>query len=149
MEYRNISATLRQLEYYKQLNVFHSIKDLEVLYDKLEQIVSHVEKQAEVGKKFLFGKAVDINAVDYSLYKNDLIMGDGISITEIDDVQITWMIHGFINIITTMDVRFNQYTNAAMKNLIRKSSQISIISELDRRRFFDMMREKIQISRRK
>jgi hypothetical protein len=143
----NISATLRQLEYYKQLRVFQSSKDHEILYDKFEQLINQVEKQAELGKKFIFGEEAGPGSIDYCLYKNDLVLGDGISITEVGNLKITWMIHGFINIITTMDARFNHYTYEAMKNLIRKSTQISVIGELERKRFFDSLRERIQRSR--
>ena len=143
----NISATLRQLEYYKQLNAFQSSADYEMLYDKLEQLVNHVEKQAKLGKKFMFGQEASADSVEYCLYKNDLVLGDGISITEIGNTKITWMIHGFINIITTMDTKFNHYTYEAMKNLIRKSSQISVINELERERFFDSLRERIHHSK--
>jgi hypothetical protein len=143
----NISATLRQIEYYRHVNAFQSGEDLMILYDKLEQLVDHVEKQAALGKKFMFGEQPTPDSVIYNLYENDLILGDGTSIAEIGKGKVTWIIHGFINIITTLDPRFNEYTFRAMKNLVRKSNQISVFAESERRRFFDAMREKIQRSR--
>ena len=75
----NISATLRQIEYYKQLHLFRSEKDAAILYNRLEQLVDHVEKQAELGKKFMFGEQPGKDAAGYYLYENNLILGDGTS----------------------------------------------------------------------
>jgi len=145
----NISATLRQIEYYKELKLFKSKEDCLVLYEKLEQLVNHVEQEAEIGKKFMFGEEHDKNSATYNLYENDLILGDGTSIAKIGDGKISWLLHGFINAIRTIDPKFNEYTFQVMKNLIRKSNQISVFDGFQRKRFFDSIRAKINFSKEK
>lgn len=145
----NISATLRQIEYYRKISLFASSHDIEIIYNRLEQLVDHVEKQAESGKKFFFGDPKGFNSAPYTLYENDLISGDGTSISQIGEVKITFLVHSFINIVSTMNPRFNEYTFKSMNNLIRKSTLISSSGEASRRIFFQKLRDKIYSSRKK
>jgi len=51
-----VNSTLRQIRFYRDTNVFASAGDAQVLYDKLGQLVDHIEKQAELGVKFKIGE---------------------------------------------------------------------------------------------
>ena len=43
----NINTTLRQIEYYKETNVFESEDDILKIYDCLEKSIDYVEMQAK------------------------------------------------------------------------------------------------------
>src|SRR6266536_958631 len=52
----NFQITLRQIEYYKDTGFFTSKTELELLYDKLHEMVNHMEKLCETGKKYMPGQ---------------------------------------------------------------------------------------------
>ncbi len=52
----NILNDLRQMEYYKDTDMYADRNDLAILYDRLSEMVSHMEVQASAGKKCLPGK---------------------------------------------------------------------------------------------
>jgi hypothetical protein len=41
---------LRQLEYYREIDMFENKEDIELIYDKFKEMVSHMELQALRGK---------------------------------------------------------------------------------------------------
>ena len=47
----------------------------------------------------------------------------------------------------TRDEGFNNYTFDTFQNAIKKSTQISLVGEKARARFFDRLRKKIQVQR--
>ena len=55
----NILNDLRQLEYYRDTDMFENRNDLVLLYDKLAEMVAHMEAQTSAGQKFLPGKPVE------------------------------------------------------------------------------------------
>ena len=142
-----INSILRHISFYSDTNVFESKEDIICLFDKLEDLITHLEKQAELGLKFNYGKSPDKNAATYRMFYNDLITGDNCVLAEIGDKKITYINHNLINFMFTRDEDFNNYTLETFKNAIRKSTQISLVGEKTRARFFDRMRKKIQLQR--
>ena len=105
--------------------------------------MNHLEKQAELGLKFNIGESPDKNAAAYNMYHNDLISGDNCALAEIGDKKVTYINHNLINFMYTRDEDFNNYTLDTFQNAIRKSTQISLIGEKARAKFFAGIRKKI------
>ena len=144
----SVNATIRQIEFYRDSDVFESKEDVTIIYEKLEELIGHIEKQAEIGKKFTFGQPVKPTDASYQMFHNEVVIGDNTCLAELGKLRITYLNHSVMNFITTMDTRFNNYIYDSIINLIHKSSQISVIGEKDRSRFFNKLREEIQ-SRKK
>lgn len=144
----SINSTIRQIEYYKEAKMFNSPSDINLLYEKVEELISHLEKQAEIGKKFMIGQQPLSDAGDYNLLHNDLILGDNSFLAVVDDLKISFISHSVINYIVTHDERFCMYRFNSMQNLIRKSTQISKVGEKERSRFFNRFYDKIRLSSR-
>ena len=142
-----IDSILRHISFYKDTHVFESKEDIFCLYDTLEELINHIEKQAELGLKFNYGKSPDKNAAAFRLFYNDLITGDNCVLAEIGDIKITYINHNLINFMFTRDEDFNNYTFDTFQNAIQKSTQISLVGEKARARFFDLLRKKIQVQR--
>ncbi len=142
-----INSILRHISFYRDTNVFESKEDILCLYNKLEDLVAHIEKQAELGLRFNYGKSPDKNAAAYRMFHNDLITGDNCVLAEVGDKKITYINHNLINFMYTRDEDFNNYTFNTFQNAIRKSIQISSIGEKARARFFDRLRKKIQVQK--
>ena len=142
-----INSFLRHISFYRDTHVFESKEDIFCLYDKLEALINHLEKQAELGLKFNIGELPDKNAASYRMYHNDLITGDNCVLAETGDKKITYINHNLINFMYTRDEDFNNYTLETFQNAIQKSTQISLVGEKARARFFNLLRKKIQVQR--
>ncbi|MEO6541110.1 MAG: helix-turn-helix domain-containing protein [Ferruginibacter sp.] len=142
-----INSILRHISFYRDTHVFETREDIICLYDKLDGLITHLEKQAEHGLKFNHGQSPGKDAAVYRMYHNDLITGDNCVLAEIGDKKVTYINHNLINFMYTRDEDFNKYTCNTFENAIRKSTQISLVGEKARARFFDGLRRKIQAQR--
>lgn len=139
----SVNATIRQIEFYRESNIFESKEEAIILYEKLEELIAHSEKQAEIGKKFTFGQNVKPTDASFQMFNNEVVIGDNTCLAELGKLRITYLNHSVMNFITTRDTRFNNYIYDSIINLIHKSTQISVVGEKDRSRFFNKLREEI------
>lgn len=141
-----VNSTLRQIRFYRDANSFTSDEDALILYDKVDQLMGHIEKQAEAGVKFKIGEAPPPDAAAFILMNNELILGDNTFFCELDSFRATYINHGVINFMMTRDEKYNSYTHGVLQNLMRKSSQLSSVGEKERSRFFNRIREKLHLA---
>ena len=145
----NITNTLRQLEFYKLTGNIKSDKDALIILDKLEELLNHLETQAETGKKFAYGSNPNNSSTDFIMYMNEIVWGDNMIHVEMGNSSITFINHSILNFITTRDVMFNNYMKKTIGILTAKSTQISSVNEKDRLVFFNKMRDKIMATKKK
>jgi hypothetical protein len=138
-----LNATIRQIEFYRESNVFESKGDVDILYHKLEELINHCERQAEVGKKFSIGQAPNASSPVYNIFLNELLIGDNTLIAEVNDSKVTFINHSVIDIVSTRDEKFCNHAYESMMNLIHKSTQISTVGEKIRSGFFGVLRDRI------
>ena len=139
----SINSTIRQIEFYRDSDMFYSRTELFLLWDILEQLVNHLEKQAEYGAKFAFGGNPDSSTATYSMYNNELILGNNTALADFGIFKLTFLNHSVINYISTQDTRFNDYMFSGVQNMIRKSEQLNNVNEKGRLNFFNRLRYKI------
>lgn len=139
----SVNTTIRQLEFYRESDVFESPEDAVVLYDKLNELINHIEVQAETGKKFSLGETIRPGNAEFRMFNNEVVLGDNTCLADLGKIKLTYLNHSVINFITTRDERFNSYMFESIMNLIHKSTQISVVGQKDRSRFFNKLREEI------
>jgi hypothetical protein len=139
----SIESTLRQIDFYRQAGSFKNPSDVKLLYVKVEEMINHLEKQAEHGLKFPVGQNPSAASVEYRLFVNELILGDNTIMAELDGKRITFINYGVLYVVHTVDERFNNAMSESMDNLIKKSMMISKSGEKERVRFFNQLRERI------
>lgn len=140
----SIDSILRHIAFYRDTQAFESMEDILCLYDNLDNLITHIEKQAELGFKFTYGEIPVKNPASFRMYYNDLITGDNCMFAEMGISKVTYINHNLINFMFTRDEEFNNYTKATFENAIRKSTQISMVGEKSRARFFTQLRKKIR-----
>ena len=140
----SIDSTLRQINFYREAGTFKNAADIQVLYSRVEDLVNHLEKQAELGLKFRVGYEPTSSSTQYRMYINELILGDNTTMAELDGSRITFLNYGVLFIVYTIDERFNNAMSENLNNLIKKSTMISQSGEKERVRFFNKLRDKIQ-----
>jgi len=144
----SINSTIRQIEFYREANMFESEEDVKKIYQSVLMLVNHLEQQAETGLKFRIGEKPHSGAASYNLLWNDLVLGDNTVLVEMDNRRMTILNHSVINFINTADERFNDYMFDTMQNLIKRSTQLSNVGEKERYRFFNRMRDKMKLAAR-
>lgn len=140
----SINSTIRQIEFYRAADAFETTNDLQQLYASVLRLIDHIERQAEVGRKFTVGGEPKPEAAAFHLFNNELILGDNTVMAVLNNSKITFLNHSVINFVGTQDERFNLYMFDAFQNLIKRSTQLSAVGEKERTRFFIRIREKIR-----
>lgn len=144
----SVNATLRQIDYYKQAGVFKKRETIEHLFEQLQTLIEHIKDQAECGEKYLIVEEPTGKKDNYQLYFNEIFLGHNSILVETDGNQAAYINYGVLNYITTFDPVFCNYTKKSFENTIKKSLLISSVSEKERNRFFNMLRENISIARK-
>lgn len=143
----NILTTLRQIEYYKDAKLFASEEDLNRVFDSLEKMVDHLRHMATEGSKFLPGKDPSFSTSEYKLYVNDFYVGDNTLLVKTEREMLCFLILCGTNVYRTSDPGFNTYQEKFIRNIISKSSLISVVNEKERNIFFQSIRERIRAYR--
>lgn len=143
----SINTTMRQIEYYYEAGGLVSKEQAYILFDKMKQLLNHVEKEAELGCKFKVGEQPNIGSAEYRLFNNELILGDNSLLAELGDMRVTFINHSILHFIGTRDISFNSAIFNNLTNLMQKSRLISKSDERERIRFFNRLR--VEIDRRK
>ena len=138
-----INTTLQQIEYYYEAGRLISKEQAYILFDKMEILVSHVEKEAEHGCKFNMGSQPNASSPPYRLFNNELVLGNNSLLAEIGDMKVTFLNHHFMHFIATKDEAFNNTMLHNIQSLIQKSTLISVSDERERVKFFNKLRNEI------
>ena len=142
----NISTTIHQIQFYTTTG-YLSKNDALILLDKMDELITHIELQAEYGVKLNYQQKPHSSLPKFKMFINDLIMGDNMQLIQLDDTQITYINHSIMNFIYTKDTNFNTYMKQTIDSIAQKSIQISDCNEKDRIVFFNKIRQKINISK--
>jgi len=136
---------LSQINFCVEAGSFLHKAEIRILHEKVEELVNHIEKQAELGVKFNVGEKPGPNAATYRMFVNELVLGDNTVIAELDNTRLTFLNHSVLYFVITRDERFNNAVFSNMENLIKRSTMISTIGEKERIRFFNRLRDNIQV----
>jgi len=139
----SINITIKQIEFYRQSNLFSSKDLLLKVYRQLEELLNHLELQAAIGQKITYNQpSVTYGALN-DVYINEVLIGDNTVFVQSGERQITYINHNGLNFMSTEDKTFCDYTFNSLQNIIRKSTHISVIGEKNRSVFFNTLRDKI------
>jgi len=138
-----LNSTLNQIKFYSQAGAFASISIIKMLFEKLETLINHIEKQAESGRKFNIGETAGPAVAEYKMFVNELILGNNTLLAELGDNRVTYLNHSVLYFISTSDIHFNNEMFGNLQNLVKKSTMISTIGEKERAGFFNRLRGRI------
>lgn len=139
----NLNTTIRQIEFYRDGQMFKSDSDVLRLYEAIEEYLDHLEKMAELGYKFKYGDPERKPLGKFHMYFNEVVLGDNHMLAVMDGSKIAFIPHSAINIIMTRDVNYCDKFHQYLQNLTRRSTLISEVSEKERSKFFRIQKERI------
>ena len=102
-----------------------------------------MELQAEAGYKINQPGKGSHEGAPFNLYINDFILGDNTYLPVLNGKKIVFLVHTFLNYMSTTDVAFAEYNYKHFQNILHKSTLISVVGEKERRRFFNRIRQNI------
>lgn len=141
----SLNGTLRQVEFYHDMQSFQSEDDLLKIYESLEKLFTHLETQAELGYKFDSNDPERKRLADFYMYFNEVVIGDNSILAVLDGAKLCFITHTGFNFIMTRDLAFCNNLYSYYQNLMRKSTLISSVSERERSKFFKVLRKRIAL----
>lgn len=140
----SMSIIFRQIEFYRDGNIFESDKDTMRLYEAIETLWDHLEQQAAMGFKFKYDDPDRTPMGKFQMYFNEVMLGDNSQLIILDGLKMSSLTHSNFNYMMTSDVAFTENMYQHFQNQMKRSTLISEVSEKERSRFFRIIRERIE-----
>jgi hypothetical protein len=139
-----LNTTLRQIEVYHEMGLIKYAEDTMNLYKCVLEVIDHLEKMADSGRKSILGQAPTEDCGEYKMYLNEIVLGDNTFMAELGDSKITYLNHSVMYFIGSMDKKFNDSMFKNLENLMKRSTLISGTGEKERKQFFNKLRKKVE-----
>jgi hypothetical protein len=139
-----LNTTLRQIEVYHEMGMIKHTEDTMSLYRCVLEVIDHLEKMAEAGRKSILGQAPTEDCAEYKMYLNEIVLGDNTFMAELGESKITYLNHSVMHFIGSMDKKFNDSMFKNLENLMKRSTLISGTGEKERKQFFNKLRKKVE-----
>jgi hypothetical protein len=124
---------LRQIKFYFDSGIVNQQQALELLQEYRAMIVM-VQKNAEAGRKNISDKTET-----YCLYSSEVVLGTNCIYAIMGDAKFSYISFNSMNSLTTNNPEFCEETEHWLRNLEKKSTLISGVSEKQRYQFFSQM----------
>ena len=143
----SINSTINQVAYYKDAGLFTNRNDFEMVVASFLRIVDHLQAQAELGVKFIPGTSDVGHRASLQFYVNELILGNNTILISLDNQRVCTVTYSVLSYLMTKDDRFAAKAYSTFNTLLSRATLISKTGEKDRNRFFNALREKVEILR--
>ncbi len=140
----SLNAFLRQITFYRDAGIFRKEVEADILYDKLLELLDHLETQVDVGAKFLLGEPPSSGGAQFNVYINEVMQGDNMVFASSGRQRMVFVNHSAINYLSTTDEVFCDHTQRSIENVIKRSILISGTGEKERHRYFKALREEVE-----
>ena len=144
-----VDNSLYQLEYMVATNKLADLNIAHLLYDKLDVLIDHIRKMAELGKKFYPGEQPDEEGGLFDLYHNELLSTNNSVIVDTPDERRLFTRFANPNFLQSEDSALCDYALNWIKGVIQQSNSISGHAPQDRNIYFNRLEKKISASRQR
>ena len=141
--YDTFIIAFSQMEYYWVSGLFEHKEDVFTLCDKFEIWLRHIEKQAELGFKFLYGSQPEGIEENFKLYLNEVVLNDNSIYIKMDDKYASYITDNVLSLLITTNPEFCKKKEKFLLGLCQKSSLISHVNAKERSRFFNRLVHRI------
>ena len=133
-----------QMEYYWVSDLFESKDDVFILCDKFELWLRHIQKQAELGFKFIYGTEPEGVEDNFKLYINEVVLNDNSIYVKMDDMCVTYLTDNVLSLLITTNPAFCKQKEKFLRRLCQESSLISHANAKERNIFFNRLQKHIE-----
>jgi hypothetical protein len=144
-----VDNTLTQIEYHVNSGSFEHPEDALLLCKKVLELAEHMERMAIFGKKIKVGATAEMGGADLELYHNEMLSTNNTIFVQSKVGRAVYTTISNPNFLKTSDDQMCNYTDEWFKNVINKSRLISNTGEAGRRFFFDRLKKRIEVVRKR
>ena len=137
-------SVFNQVVYYWASDMFERKEDVYTLCDKLYLWVQHIQKQAELGFKFIYGTDPDGIEDSFKMYVNEMILNENSIHVKMDNRYVTYLTDNMLSLLITANPEFCKQKENHLRGLCRKSNLISRVNEKERARLFNGLLKRIE-----
>lgn len=141
--------TLTQIEYHVNSGSFAKPEDALLLCNRVMELAEHMEKMAIYGKKIAVGATAEMGGATLELHHNEMLGTNNTIFVESKIGRGVYTMISNPNFLKTSDEQMCNYIDNWFKNVILKSPVISTIGERPRQFFFDRLRKRIEVVRKR
>jgi len=139
---------LSQIEFYWISGFFQSRDDFFNLLDKTEKWIHHIQKEAEYGFKYLYGKPAEGVENTFKLYSNEVVLNDNTILIKTNLGYSAYLTFNVLSLLQTNNQVFCGELDKYFRGIIKKSNLISLSGAKERNRFFNEQFRAIQSLKR-
>jgi hypothetical protein len=140
-------STFEQIKFYWEAGFFREKQTAFDVIDEFGDVIRMIERQSEMGKKMNFKKG-QFSQADYVLYTSELMIGNNCVLIRAEDKGACYIGYNSFNYMRTSNRFFNEQAESWMRNLISKSTLLSMVSEKQRNQFFKATINQIEALRK-
>jgi hypothetical protein len=133
-----VNSMLLQLNYYGEAGLV-TREDARTIYAGLRLSLEHLQRQAELGRKFLPGENPQSKKENFQLFYNRVGIGNNTILTSHDGGKTLYLNYDALNYIITTDAVFCDKVDQQLQTIMRRSTLISHVSEKQRNMFFNIL----------
>jgi hypothetical protein len=140
-----VHSLINQLEYCWESGLFKNQQDAALICEQITSMLQHIQKQAELGYKYLLNEKPTGTPGNFQLYYSEVMISNNSILAYTGSAKTAYLSHNTLNFMATNNVSFCEDTDKWIKNVLRKSTLISGVSEKKRHQFFKKAYDKIAI----
>jgi hypothetical protein len=144
-----VDNTLNQIEYYASAGGFEKPEDALLLCNQVEELIDHLKRMAEQGKKFSLGSHPNKTSADFNLYHNEMVYINNTILAVSPQMHKVFIAYGNPNYLTSSDQKICHYTEDFMHNIMARCNSISAHDERSREWFFNRLLNQVGHSRKR
>lgn len=141
----SMHSTINQIAYYKEAGNFKSPAELGKVLESFNKMIDHLQLQTEKGVKFMPGASEVSYKAPIQFYVNELILGNNTMVINLNGKNLTMVTYSVLQYLFTRNTNFSSSVLNSFNLLRSRSTLISQSAEKERNRFFNTLRQKINV----
>ena len=127
---------MRQILYYYKSHLFEDPSYALFLCDRMLLFSKHLQIQAEIGKKFIYGQELPSEGNKFEMYLNETINSDSTIYYSGKETSGIFLTHNIMNYLQTVDKKYVLDSKQILDKQLANSSLISEVNEKERNNYF-------------
>lgn len=137
-----LDSTIKQVQYFADSGLFVSKDSARQICDDLQTLFSKLEREAELGKKFIQVDGKSISS-PFEMYQSDIFLSNNCIQARRGDNTYTYVSFNSFNSLMSFNPEFAEECNKWVEQIRLKSILLSEVSEKLRYQFFQGLRMKL------
>lgn len=130
---------IREIVSFYELGYFQSPEDALYLIDEVSELIQHIKKQAEIGRKFIKGQPVITDEDNFHLYLHQTYIQDNTIISETNAYRMLYITHNMLNYLFTIDQDYVNKSFAVFQSMLKSCVKISEDNPRQRNAYFESL----------